>query len=164
MDKNKLKKKTNILITVFFTLTLLFICSMPFLAVNTQPSLPIGIYVKSYDRNYKKGDIVVFKLDEQYDKFYNKKKNLLSMKKIQATNKDKIIFKNEQIYVNDENFGEVHNIGIKSAGNEIDENCFFVLSRSKNSFDSRYYGQVCKKDILYKARLIYRWKGNHYER
>ena len=86
------------------------------------------------------------------------------MKTIQATSDDIVFIKNNQIYVNNENFGEVLPIGVKAESLKIEKDCFFLLSKKKNSFDSRYYGQVCKKDIYYKTKLLYEWKGSIYAR
>ena len=47
-----------------------------FFMKNLQPSLPLGIYMKIFNRNYKKGDIVIINLDRKYHKYFNKNKSL----------------------------------------------------------------------------------------
>ena len=78
------------------------------LIINFQPSLPLGLYLKIHGRQYKKGDIVVFYLDKKYDKYYKNKKSIkYPMKRIVADNKDMITVKNNHIYVNQEDYGEI---------------------------------------------------------
>ena len=158
------RRISNIISLFFFAFSFLFVIFVNVLVANTQPSVPIGLYVKAGNKNLKKGDIVVFHLDEKYNKFYNSKNNLQPMKTIQATSDDIVFIKNNQIYVNNESFGEVLPIGVKADSLKIKKDCFFLLSKKKNSFDSRYYGQVCKKDIYYKTKLLYEWKGSIYAR
>ena len=155
---------SNIISFFFFAFSFLFIVFVNVLVANTQPSVPIGLYIKAGNKNLKKGDIVVFHLDEKYNKYYNSKNNLQPMKTIQATSEDIVFIKNNEIYVNNESFGEVLPIGVKADSLKIKKDCFFLLSKKKNSFDSRYYGQVCKKDIYYKTKLLYEWKGSIYAR
>lgn len=162
-DKSKLKL-INIVSIFFFAFSFLFIISVNFIVANTQPSVPVGIYLKTGKTNLKKGDIVVFRLESKYNRFYNKKNDLFPMKTIQATADDVITIKNNEIFVNNENFGEILPIGVKPESLKIKKDCFFLLSKNKNSFDSRYYGQICKNDIHYRTKLLYEWKGSIYAR
>lgn len=126
------------------------------LIINVQPSLPLGLYMKIYSSKYKKGDIVVFNLDKKYDKYYKNKKSVkYPMKKLVADNTDIISIKNNHIYVNEEDFGIINNLGMEDPKLKIEKDCFFLLSKNDYSFDSRYYGQICKKDIKYKTRLVF---------
>ena len=125
------------------------------LIINFQPSLPLGLYLKIHGRQYKKGDIVVFYLDKKYDKYYKNKKSIkYPMKRIVADNKDMITVKNNHIYVNQEDYGEILDLGTEQPVFSIEKDCFFLLSKKPHSYDSRYYGQVCRKDFKYKARLL----------
>ena len=137
-------------------ISLLFI--LKFFSPNVQPSLPIGIYFKYKAKDYKKGDIIVFQLDEKYNQFYNSENTLLPMKRIIADHTDNISFKNNHIFVNNEDYGEVFELGLKRPNGKIEKNCFYLLSKTKYSFDSRYYGQICKRDIKYKTKLVYEVK------
>ena len=60
-----MKKKYIILclIPVFF---LLIIKLMVIMVV--QPSIPMGFYFKSPVRDYKKGDTILFRIDDEYQK------------------------------------------------------------------------------------------------
>lgn len=123
-----------------------------FFMKNLQPSLPLGIYMKIFSRNYKKGDIVIINLDRKYHKYFNKKGVIkYVMKKITADYNDTVTINNGHIYVNDQDYGQIENLSIPVPDLKIKKGCFFVLSTQPGSFDSRYFGQVCEKDIKYKA-------------
>ena len=97
----------------------------------------------------------MFYLDKKYDKYYKNKKSIkYPMKRIVADNKDIITVKNNHIYVNQEDYGEILDLGMEQPVFNIEKDCFFLLSKKPHSFDSRYYGQVCRKDFKYKARLL----------
>lgn len=154
-------KVKKILLISFGIITLLMISLLfilKFFSPNAQPSLPIGIYFKYKSKDYKKGDIIVFQLDEKYNQFYNSENTLLPMKRIIADHTDNISFKNNHIFVNNEDYGEVFELGLKRPNGKIEKNCFYLLSKTKYSFDSRYYGQICKRDIKYKTKLVYEVK------
>lgn len=123
-----------------------------FFMKNLQPSLPLGIYMKIFNRNYKKGDIVIINLDRKYHKYFNKKGVIkYVMKKITADYNDTVTINNGHIYVNDQDYGQIENLSIPVPDLKIKKGCFFVFSTQPGSFDSRYFGQVCEKDIKYKA-------------
>lgn len=123
-----------------------------FFMKNLQPSLPLGIYMKIFNRNYKKGDIVIINLDRKYHKYFNKKGVIkYVMKKITADYNDTVTINNGHIYVNNQDYGRIENLSIPVPDLKIKKGCFFVLSTQPGSFDSRYFGQVCEKDIKYKA-------------
>ena len=123
-----------------------------FFMKNLQPSLPLGIYMKIFSRNYKKGDIVIINLDRKYHKYFNKKGVIkYVMKKITADYNDTVSVSNSHIYVNNQDYGRIENLSIPVPDLKIKKGCFFVLSTQPGSFDSRYFGQICEKDIKYKA-------------
>ena len=124
-----------------------------------QPSIPMGFYFKSPVRDYKKGDTILFRIDDEYQKFFKEDKVKLNYiaKKIVATHGDKVEIKNKRIFVNGEDYGEILDIKIATPKIKIDRDCYFLLSKQKNSFDSRYYGQVCKKQIKNKLHLLWRY-------
>lgn len=143
MLKNTKKYSLILIIAIFFSF---------FFVKNLQTSLPLGIYVKNFSKNYKKDDIIIFDIDKKYNKFFNKKGILKHvMKRITADSNDEIkIIKNE-IYVNNQNYGEIQELNLPIPDLKIKKGCFFVLSKQLGSFDSRYFGQVCEKQIKYKA-------------
>ena len=123
-----------------------------FFMKNLQPSLPLGIYMKNFRKNYKKGDIIIIDLEKIYHKYFNKKGVIkYVMKKITADYNDTVSVSNSHIYVNNQDYGLIENLSIPVPDLKIKKGCFFVLSTQPGSFDSRYFGQVCEKDIKYKA-------------
>lgn len=125
-----------------------------YLAVNVQSSLPIGIYVIIPAKEVKKNDIVIFDLDKKYDKYYKTRKIKYPMKRIVADSNDILEIKRNRIFVNDESYGELLPLEIEKPSLKIDKGCYYTLSKQPNSFDSRYFGQVCQKEILYKAYFL----------
>lgn len=123
-----------------------------FFMKNLQPSLPLGIYMKNFNKGYKKGDIIIIDLEKKYHKYFNRKGVIkYVMKKITADYTDNVSIKNNHIYINNQDYGQIENLSIPVPDLKIKRGCFFVLSAQPGSFDSRYFGQVCEKDIKYKA-------------
>ena len=98
--------------------------------------------------------IVIFYLDKKYDKYYKTRKIKYPMKRIVADSNDILEIKRNRIFVNDESYGELLPLEIEKPSLKIDKGCYYTLSKQPNSFDSRYYGQVCRKEILYKAYFL----------
>lgn len=123
-----------------------------FFMKNLQPSLPLGIYMKNFSKNYKKGDIIIIDLEKKYHKYFNRKGIIkYVMKKITADYNDTVTINNGHIYVNDQDYGQIENLSLPVPDLRIKKGCFFVLSVQPGSFDSRYFGQICEKNIKYKA-------------
>lgn len=142
-------------IIVIYSLILLFLLAgSRYLAVNVQPSLPVGIYLRLPAKHIKKNDIVIFELDEKYDKYYKTRKIKYPMKRIIADSNDLLEIKRNRIFINGESYGEILPLDVEDPSLKIDKGCYFLLSKSQNSFDSRYHGQVCQKQILYKAYFL----------
>ena len=79
--------KKNIIMWLIPIFTLFVVKFMIVLVV--QPSIPMGFYFKSPVRNLKKGDTVLFQIDEQYQRFFKNDKIKLNYiaKKIVATDR-----------------------------------------------------------------------------
>lgn len=146
-----IKRRTMI---IYVTIILFMIIFSNYFAVNVQPSLPIGIYLRIPAKKIKKNDIVIFDLDSKYDKFYKTRKIKYPMKRIIADSNDKLEIKRNRIFVNNESYGEILPLDTDKPNLNIDKGCYYTLSKETNSFDSRYYGQVCQKEILYKAYFL----------
>ncbi|MDR2878611.1 MAG: S26 family signal peptidase [Fusobacteriales bacterium] len=141
-------------IIIYVTVILSIIILSPYLVVNIQPSLPIGIYLRIPAKKVKKNDIVIFDLDDKYDKYYKVRKIRYPMKRIVADYNDRVKIKRNRIFVNEESYGEILPLDMERPSLKIDKGCYYTLSKQINSFDSRYYGQVCQKEILYKAYFL----------
>ena len=123
-----------------------------FFMKNLQPSLPLRIYMKNFSKDYKKGDIIIIDLEKKYHKYFNRKGVIkYVMKKITADYNDTVTINNGHIYVNDQDYGQIENLSLPVPDLRIKKGCFFVLSVQPGSFDSRYFGQICEKNIKYKA-------------
>lgn len=142
------------IIIIYSSVILFLLAGSEYLAVNVQPSLPVGIYLRLPAKNIKKNDIVIFNLDEKYNVFYKTGKIKYPMKKITADSSDEITIKRNRIFVNGESYGEILSLALPKPNFKIDNGCYFLLSKNQNSFDSRYFGQICKKDIVYKAYFL----------
>ncbi|AMD95940.1 signal peptidase I [Leptotrichia sp. oral taxon 847] len=159
----KYKKKVNKGLLIFWILFVLVVISYLLFTqlfwVNVSPSIPLGIYREIKFKDVKKGDIVVFKMDENFEKYSSTKniKNILTVKKIVAVYGDKLEVQNNHLFVNGEDYGEYIK-GIERAKLNISKDGYWVLSKEKYSLDSRYFGEIKKKDILKKVKLVYKIK------
>lgn len=157
----KHKKKINKGLLVFWILFVIIITSYLIFTklfwFNISPSIPLGIYREIKIDNINKGDIVVFKMDENFEKYSSTKnmKNILAAKEVVAVYNDKLEVQNDHLFVNGEDYGEYIK-GIKRAELKISKDGYWVLSKEKYSLDSRYFGEIKKKDILKKVKLVYR--------
>lgn len=154
----KHKKKINKGLLVFWILFVIIVTSYLIFTklfwFNISPSIPLGIYKEIKIESINKGDIVVFRMDENFEKF-SSTKNIPTAKKVVAIYGDKLEEKNNHLYVNGEDYGEYIS-GIPKAKLNISKDGYWVLSKEKYSLDSRYFGEVKKKDILKKVKLVYK--------
>ena len=154
----KYEKRINKGLLAFWILFVVIVTSYLILTklfwFNISPSIPLGIYREIKIDRINKGDIVVFKMDENFEK-YSSTKNILTAKKIVATYKDKLEIQNNHLFVNGEDYGEYIK-GIERADLKLSKDGYWVLSKEKYSLDSRYFGEIKKKDILKKVELVYK--------
>ena len=141
----KISKKYLLILIISIFISMFFM-------KNLQPSLPLGIYMKNFSKDYKKGDIIIIDLEKKYHKYFNRKGVIkYVMKKITADYNDTVTINDGHIYVNDQDYGQIENLSLPVPDLRIKKGCFFVLSAQPGSFDSRYFGQICEKNIKYKA-------------
>lgn len=154
----KYEKGINKVLLAFWILFVAIVTSYLILTklfwFNISPSIPLGIYREIKIDRINKGDIVVFKMDENFEK-YSSTKNILTAKKIVATYNDKLEIQNNHLFVNGEDYGEYIK-GIERADLKLSKDGYWVLSKEKYSLDSRYFGEIKKKDILKKVELVYK--------
>ena len=149
---------------IFYTMIIFFILIklfFTFFTINTSNSIQPGIYKYIKNKNIKMGDIITFRQDPKYEVFLkNIAPEALYIKKIAATDKDKVYIQNYHIYVNETDYGVIYNYEFlpHKVKLPLSKDCYLVLSTHDKSFDSRYYGEICKDKILKKARLIYEFK------
>ena len=125
--------------------------------INVTPSIPVGIYkLENFDGILKKGDLVVYEIDSKYKNLTNIKGTMFkSVKPVAAFYEDKVEIKDNRIYVNGEDYGEIFSKVSSNFNGKMKEDEVLTLSKVRGTFDGRYYGAIKKSKIEKKARLIY---------
>lgn len=121
--------------------------------LNHTSSMPKGIYLKIWDKELNIGDIIVFNSIEFGG-------NLI--KYIAANNHaeychdgagsfwtDGITYSQNYIKIIDQN------ISAQSVCRRLNRDELVVLGEHPDSYDSRYFGPIKRKDILAKVKLVY---------
>lgn len=174
MTKQIKNVKIPILLIVFSTFTALSFNILS-LKVNTTTSLPYGIYKLNKDKiTIQKKDLVLFCLNKSNSHKYGRRGYLgyghcnLSLspigKQIVATPGDDISVSSKGIIVNNNYLPNTQKAYADVFGNHLtganirkilDKDEYLVASFKENSFDSRYFGIVRKKEIIGKLKAIY---------
>ena len=81
-----------------------------------------------------------------------------SVKPVVAFYEDKVEIKDNRIYVNGEDYGEIFSKILSTFNGKIQKDEILTLSKVKGTFDGRYYGAIKKSKIEKKARLIYEFR------
>ena len=103
------------------------------------------------------GDYILFLTDRRTLPYYRPKTRF--GKRVVGIPGDKLVVKGRDFYLNDRFIArarEKDSLGnpapLFTYNGRIPKGCYFVLGHHPRSFDSRYWGFVCRKDIL--GRLI----------
>lgn len=130
------------------------------IALNDTTSLPDYFYIinKKIDKNsIKNKDIIAFKFKKLKDSYYEYNHNFIKQIKcmpddvlsVKQNNKSATFLCNEEIIgtsqPTDSNGNKVKNFYFNK---KIPKDKYFVMGTAWNSYDSRYWGFVDKKDIL----------------
>ena len=128
--------------------------------INVTPSIPLGIYkLEKFDGVLKKGDLVIYEIDNKYKNLTSIKGTMIkSVKPVAAFYEDKVEIKGNRIYVNGEDYGEIFPEIPSNFNGKIKEDEVLTLSKIRGTFDGRYYGAIKKSRIEKKARLIYEFR------
>ena len=78
--KNKINKWIRVFWILFVGMVVSYLIFTKLFWFNISPSIPLGIYKEIKIGNISKGDIVVFKMNENFEK-YSSTKNILAAKK-----------------------------------------------------------------------------------
>lgn len=153
--KEKIFNASTIFIVIILILTYIFNLNF---GINKSNSAPKGVYLYLKPEDLKKGDYIVFDIDKKWKNLtmFRNLKNIKVrfLKEIVAENGDNLEIRNNHLYVNGEDYGEYMD-KIEKADLKIENGEYWVLSKEKNSLDSRYFGSVPKEKIEKKAKLIY---------
>ena len=107
----------------------------------------------------KKGDLVVYEVDDKYKNLTSIKGTMFKpVKPVAAFYEDKVEIKGNRIYVNGEDYGEIFPEISSNFNGKIKEDEVLTLSKVRGTFDGRYYGAIKKSKIEKKARLIYEFR------
>ena len=151
---NLIMLSTSIFLAIIFTG--LHILSKIYV-INVTPSIPLGIYkLEKFDGVLKKGDLVVYEVNDKYKNLTSIKRTMFkSVKPVAAFYEDKVEIKDNRIYVNGEDYGEIFSKVSSNFNGKMKEDEVLTLSKVRGTFDGRYYGAIKKSKIEKKARLIY---------
>ena len=151
---NLIMLSTSIFLAIIFTG--LHILSKIYV-INVTPAIPVGIYkLEKCDGVVKKGDLVVYEVDDKYKNLTSIKRTMFkSVKPVAAFYEDKVEIKDNRIYVNGEDYGEIFSKVSSNFNGKMKEDEVLTLSKVRGTFDGRYYGAIKKSKIEKKARLIY---------
>ena len=154
---NLIMLSTSIFLAIIFTG--LYILSKIYV-INVTPSIPLGIYkLEKFDGVLKKGDLVIYEIDNKYKNLTSIKGTMFkSVKPVAAFYEDKVEIKGNRIYVNGEDYGEIFPEIPSNFNGKIKEDEVLTLSKIRGTFDGRYYGAIKKSRIEKKARLIYEFR------
>jgi signal peptidase I len=138
-------------------------------AIQPTESMPKGIYRILPPEHIHKGDIVIFEFPESVahmkSRMWVPSESGLLMKPVQGVLNDQITVTTDSVYINDIYFGEVKTqdrqelpLPIFKGRHLIKKDFYFVASRHKNSFDSRYFGLITRSTIQGIAKPILTFK------
>lgn len=163
-----MKNKLRYLLSFLLFLNILGFFLRKIFVINISSSIPVGIYKIEKIKGYKINDIVGFCTENypQIKEYKGSIKNISFCKYIGALEKDKINLLENYLYINDTKKGLIkERDGLNNKLPQlakiefyIKEDEVFLLGDNDYSFDSRYYGPIKKKDILYKLVPIITFK------
>ena len=168
MKKNKIKSFFKVLILIFIVISSLQYILPKYIIVNKTPSIREGVYLLlPYDEKIplEIGDIVVFDIPKDVKKFIKERQYISDnthtfIKKVGATEGMKIEVKNKKLFINGIKSGNISlTDSLKRPLPQIEnfvvsKGCFFPVGTHIQSFDGRYYGEIEKKSIKNKAKLL----------
>lgn len=137
----------------------------PMFVWNTSPSVPIGLYFIQ-GHQPARGEVAALKLPAKASLIADERKYLpvsaVLLKPTEAIEGDVVCRFGSHVFVNGglrtktlRYDRQLRPLPIWKGCSELRSGEIFVLSRRKDSFDSRYFGPVIERDILGTARPIY---------
>ena len=169
MQTSKIEKTIRILTCTSIIIIILHLILPKYIVFNKTPSIPIGIYLLlPYDNekdSLNVGDIVIFDMPKDIEKFvkereYTSNDTNTFIKTVGAIEGMSIEVREEKLFIDGEIKGEVAltdtlNRELPQINNFIvSKGHFFPLGTHFHSFDGRYYGEIDKRTIRNKAKLL----------
>ena len=169
MQTSKIEKTVRILTCTSIIIIILHLILPKYIVFNKTPSIQIGIYLLlPYDNekdNLNVGDIVIFDMPKDIEKFvkereYTSNDTNTFIKTVGAIEGMSIEVREEKLFIDGEIKGEVAltdtlNRELPQINNFIvSKGHFFPLGTHFHSFDGRYYGEIDKRTIRNKAKLL----------
>lgn len=169
MKANKIEKTIRILTCTSIIIMILHIILPKYIVLNKTPSIREGIYLILPYNNEKDslniGDIVIFDMPKDIEKFVKEREYITNdtntfIKTVGATEGMSIEVREEKLFIDGEIKGEVAltdtlNRELPQINNFIvSKGHFFPLGTHFHSFDGRYYGEIDKRTIRNKAKLL----------
>ena len=169
MQTSKIEKTVRILTCTSIIIIILHLILPKYIVFNKTPSIPIGIYLLlPYDNekdSLNVGDIVIFDMPKDIEKFvkereYTSNDTNTFIKTVGAIEGMSIEVREEKLFIDGEIKVEVAltdtlNRELPQINNFIvSKGHFFPLGTHFHSFDGRYYGEIDKRTIRNKAKLL----------
>lgn len=169
MQASKVEKTVRILTCTSIIIIILHIILPKYIVFNKTPSIPIGIYLLlPYDNekdSLNVGDIVIFDMPKDIEQLVKEREYITRdtntfIKTVGAIEGMSIEVRDERLFIDGINRGEVAptdtlNRELPQIKNFIvSKDHFFPLGTHFHSFDGRYYGEIDKKTIRNKAKLL----------
>lgn len=169
MQTSKIEKTVRILTCTSIIIIILHLILPKYIVFNKTPSIPIGIYLLlPYDNekdSLNVGDIVIFDMPKDIEKFvkereYTSNDTNTFIKTVGAIEGMSIEVREEKLFIDGKIKGEVaptdtlNRVLPQIENFVVSKGYFFPLGTHLHSFDGRYYGQIDKKTIRNKAKLL----------
>jgi len=156
------KKRIQIVIIIVFVslcghLFFTYLSKNYMIGVDNQEyrCLPGKVFLIRIDdqAEFKKGDIIAFYTDEKQSEYFKPGTKMLKM--IVGVPGDNISIDEKFIYINGEIKGKILEIDSKGKkirtktiinNRPIPKDCYAVMGTNPKSFDSRYWGLICKEN------------------
>ncbi|MEI6057003.1 MAG: conjugative transfer signal peptidase TraF [Lentisphaerota bacterium] len=137
--------------------------------INITSSMPIGLYLLCEAKDLKNDDLVAVKLPPEIisqglERGYIKTKDTILVKQLIALPGDKVIYKNNQLLVDDiytykcvvtAKDGQGRDMKpLKEGTYTLGNNEYLVLGKNDDSWDSRYFGPIERKNLINRVKLI----------
>lgn len=151
-------------IALLIVISLVYSCVGKIFFINYSPSVPVGLYVKSFSGEINKGDLVVFRLPESVEREIKDRSWFRSefdfIKQVAAVRGDKVCAVDKKLFINEKFVGEI--LDSDYLGSPLPHllggcltlkyNEFLPLGlNSERSFDGRYFGVVEIDKVIVKV-------------